>query len=200
MDISKFKTSDWLKVGGGAVMFIAFFLKWWKVDFFGFSDGVSGSEYFLTGIVPWLLLIAIAVITVLTAGGIVKLPATVPLPIVVLAASALSFLLVLLRFFSDGVDGDVDGISRGIGLYLALLAVIAVLAGAVLGFKESGGDLNDLKDVNKLKGQFNVGGGSPMGSVPPPPPPPGSMTPPPPPPPPPPPAPGTPPPPPPPLG
>jgi hypothetical protein len=194
MDFSKFKTSDWLKVGGGALMLIAFFLKWWKVDFLGTSVGVSGSEFFFTGWVPWLLLVAIAVITVLTVQGIAKLPSSIPLPIAMLAASALSFLLVLIRFFSDGVDGEFDdGISRGIGLYLALIAVILVLVGSVLGFKESGGDLNDLTDVNKLKSQFNTGGGAPSSvpppppptaSAPPPPPPPGPSTPPPPPPPP----------------
>lgn len=185
MDLSKFKTSDWLKIGGGALMLIAYFLKWWKVEFFGGSVGVSGSEYFFTGTLPWLLLLAIAVLTFLRAADIVKLPASFPLPLVVLGASALSFLLVLIRFFSDGVDSEFDdGISRGIGLYLALLAVIAVVAGAVLGFKESGGDLKALTDVNALKSQFNAGGPSaPTGAVPPPPPPTGATPPPPPPPP-----------------
>ena len=187
-------------------MFIAFFLKWWKVDFLGESVGASGSDYFFTGTVPWLLLLAIAVLTVLTVGGVVKLPTSLPTPLIILAASALSFLLVLVRFFSNGVDSEFDdGITRGIGLFLALIAVIVVLVGAVLGFKESGGDLNDLKDVNKLKSQFNVGGGAAPGMTPPPPPgfsaaPPPPPAPAPPPPPPPPPAPGTPPPPPPPAG
>ncbi|MBI4933614.1 MAG: hypothetical protein HY828_07025, partial [Actinobacteria bacterium] len=55
--------------------------------------------------------------------------------------------------------------------------------GGFLMFQESGGDLNDLKDVEKLKGHAGIQGGS---STPPPPPPPGGGTPPPPPPPPPP--------------
>lgn len=185
MDFSKFKTSDWLKVGGGGVMLIAYFLKWWKLDVEFLSVGAKGSNYFFTGTVPWILLIAVAVLTALSVLGIFKLPSSIPAPLVFLGAAALSFLLVLIRFFSDGVDGlGGDGLSRGIGLYLALLATIAVLAGCVLGFKESGGDLNDLTDMNKLKSQFNTGGGSAGSVPPPPPPPPGSMTPPPPPPPP----------------
>lgn len=42
MDLSKFKTSDWLKVGGGAVFFIAGFLSWWTFEIEGF-EGFEGS-------------------------------------------------------------------------------------------------------------------------------------------------------------
>ncbi|MCU1397858.1 MAG: hypothetical protein JWN62_967 [Acidimicrobiales bacterium] len=194
MDFSKFKPSDWLKVGGGAVMLIAFFLPWWSLDIPGVGDAgsVSGSDYFFTGVVPWLLLIAVGVLTFLAATGKFTLPSTMPAPLIFLAASALAFLLVLIRFFSDGFDysgvGYDNYISRGAGLYLALLAAIAVLVGSFMGFKESGGDLNDLKNVNKLKGQFSGGPGAPppppgMQPPPPPPPPGGGFTPPPPPPP-----------------
>lgn len=176
MDFSKFKPSDWMKVGGGAVMLVAYFLRWWEVDYFGYNDGVSGSEYFFTGTVPWLILIAVGVLSFLAAAGKFKLPSNMPAPLIFLGASILAFILVLIRFFSDGVDsGGVDiPTTRGIGLYLALLAAIVVVIGSVLGFKESGGELNDLKDINKIKGQFSHGAGSP-------PPPPGGYTPPPPP-------------------
>ena len=196
MDFSKFKPSDWLKAGGGVVMLIAYFLSWWGFSasnqFASVDFSLSGSDYFFTGTVPWLILVAIGVLTVLAALGTFKLPATLPAPLIFLGASALAFLLILIRFFSDGYDyaGD-SGLSRGAGLYLALLASIAVVAGSFLGFKESGGDLNDLKDINKLKGQFSggPGAGSPpppppgMQPPPPPPPPPGMQPPPPPPPP-----------------
>ncbi|MGD9703016.1 MAG: hypothetical protein AB7Q42_15100 [Acidimicrobiia bacterium] len=186
MDVSNFKTSDWLKIGGGVVFFIAGFLTWWKVEVAGFSDGANAFEWFFTGTVPWLIFTAIAVLALLAAAGKFKLPGNLPAPLIYLAASALGFLLVLVRFISDGIDGDeaeslgVD-ISRGIGLYLAFLAAIAVVVGCVLAFKESGGDLNDLKDFNKLKSAFDTGGPGSAGS--PPPPPPAGGTPPPPPPP-----------------
>lgn len=192
MDFSKFKPSDWLKAGGGLVMLIAYFLAWWSLDgASGFSSlgSTSGSDYFFTGTVPWLILVAIGVLTVLSVMDVFKLPSTLPLPLIFLGASALAFLLVLIRFFSDGFD-TVAGFdfptSRGVGLYLALLASIAVLAGSFLGFKEAGGNLNDLKDMNKLKGQFGGPAGAPPPppgmQPPPPPPPPGGMQPPPPPP------------------
>lgn len=191
MDFSKFKPSDWLKAGGGLVMLIAYFLTWWSIDGAGSLGEVSGTEYFFTGTIPWLLLIAVGVLTVLSALDIFKLPKTIPAPLVFLAASVLAFLLILVRFFSDGFDsGSAFGVnvdiptSRGAGLFLALLAAIAVVAGSVLGFKESGGNLNDLKDVNKLKNSFGgpAGGPPPPPGMQPPPPPPSSTPPPPPPP------------------
>ena len=195
MDFSKFKTSDWLKGGGGLVMLIAYFLPWWKVDAFGVSDSVSGSEYFFTGTLPWLLIVAIGVLTILAALDVFKLPSTFPAPLAFLAVAALATLLVIIRLFGPGgdvPDGAEDFFSRGVGLYLAVIAAIVVLVGCVLAFKESGGDLNDLKDMNKMKSQFSGGSTPPApgnygtppapGSYGTPPPPPGGMTPPPPPP------------------
>ena len=61
---TKFKTSDYLKVGGGLLFFISFFMVWWGLDT-GISGlgtvGWKGGHYFLTGIVPFLLLVAVAV-------------------------------------------------------------------------------------------------------------------------------------------
>lgn len=195
MDLSKFKTSDWLKVGGGVVMLIAGFLRWWGIDgesipgvgSFGGIDWTA-FDFFFTGTIPWLLIVAIGVLAFLSAAGIFKLPTSVPAPLIYLVAAALSVLLVLIRFTGPGHGApDEHGLSRGIGLYLAILAAGAVAAGSFLGFKESGGDIGDLTDMNKLKASF--GGSAASGSAPPPPP---GMSPPPPPPP----APGTPPPPP----
>jgi hypothetical protein len=199
MDFSKFKTSDWLKVGGAIGILIFGFVSWVKVSGFGFSDsGGNVFDFFFTGTIPWLLLIATGVITVLLVNGTVK--NNLPWPLIMLAATGLSALLLLLRLLINPLEGkDViesagGSVGRGIGMILSALSGFAAFGGAVLGFKESGGDLNDLTDMNKLKGQFNAGGGTAPGSMTPPPPP-GSMTPPPPPPP----APGTPPPPPPPA-
>jgi len=184
VDFSKFKPSDWLKAGGGLVMLIAYFLDWWSLDVSGFGVGgaFTGSDFFFTGTVPWILLVLIGVLTVLAVLDVFKLPATFPAPLVFLAASVLSLLLILIRFTGPGhdiPDALEDEFSRSAGLYLALLAAIAVVAGCVMGFKESGGNLNDLKDMNKIKGQFGGGGGG----TPPPPPPGGGYSPPPPPPP-----------------
>ncbi|MFN8021799.1 MAG: hypothetical protein U0Q03_09760 [Acidimicrobiales bacterium] len=208
MDFSKFKTSDWLKIGGALGFLIFGFLHWTKVSGFGVtSSGNNVFSFFFTGTIPWLLIMAVGVVSFLLVQGTLKKD-MLPWPLVLLLASALAVLLLLIRLLFNPIDdggfdfGDVGvDVGRGIGLYLSFIAGAVVLVGAFLGFKESGGDINDLKDVNKIKSQFNTGGGpSAPGMTPPPPPGFGAVPPPPPPaaapPPPPPPAPGTPPPPP----
>ena len=161
MDLSKFKTSDWLKVGGGALFFIAGFMKWWKIDLGSLgSAGNNGWDYFFTTGIAWLLLVAVAVVTVLKVMNF-KMPADLPWPLVILAATLVSLLLVLIRFLSDGTGVDGSGLSRGVGAFLGMIAAIAAFAGAIMGFREAGGDFNDLKDVNKLKAEFAKGGDAP---------------------------------------
>lgn len=145
MDLSKFKPSDWL-VGGGALVFlIAMFLPWYKVDFSFVEASSSGWDYFLLGIVPLLLLIAVAVLALLPMfQPNANLPATIG-PVnrsqALLIGAGLATLLVLLRLlFKDdgGLEGEADDIiDRGIGLFLAFLASLAVLAGAFMKQKET---------------------------------------------------------------
>lgn len=187
IDVSKFKTSDWLKVVGGAVFLIFGFVKWWGIK--GVDGGANAFDYFFTGTIPWIIFVAIGVLTFLAAAKVFSLPRSFPTPLVFLAAAALGTLLVLIRFFSDGFDDGGLGIDipteRGIGLYLCFIAAIVVLVGTFFGFKEAGGELSDLTDVDKLKRAFNSGDSShgSSGTTPPPPPPPAAGTPPPPPPP-----------------
>jgi hypothetical protein len=143
MDISNFKTSDWLKVGGGALFFIAGFLAWWKVDLGTFgSASANAFDYFWTGTISWLIFTAIAVLTFLAAAGIFRLPENIPAPLVFLGGAALGTVLVIIRFFNDGTG--VGGLDRGIGLFLALVGAIVALAGSYLAFTESGGNLGEL--------------------------------------------------------
>jgi hypothetical protein len=168
MDISNFKTSDWLKVGGGALFFIAGFLAWWKVDLGPFgSASANAFDYFWTGTISWLIFTAIAVLTFLAAAGIYKLPENIPAPVVFLGAAALGTLLVVIRFFSDGTG--VGALDRGIGLYLALVGAIVALAGGYIGFTESGGNLAELGKSVKTKTAGSDA--SSESSTPPPPPP-----------------------------
>ena len=180
MDLSTFKISDWLKVGGGALFLIAGPLTWWRVTFDGGlffgseSESLHGvGDYFGTVGFAWLIFIAIAVFTVLLRLGIVKAPSSLPVPLVFLAAAALGALLALIRFLFDGIDDGGFGldledagfdISRGLGAWLGLIGAAAVVAGCVMGFTESGGNLADLKDVDKLKSEFGTMTGALGGS------------------------------------
>ncbi len=203
MDFSKFKTSDWLKVGGALGFLIFGFFDWTTVDVQGsFGGSASGNnvfDFFFTGIIPWILVIATGVITFLLVTGTMQ-RGTTPWPLIFLAATGLAALLLLIRLIFNPLGDEYDAIEafggaevgRGIGLILSVVSGLVAFAGAFLGFKESGGDFNDLRDINKVKGQFGgIGGGPsappppPPGATPPPPPPPPSAAPPPPPPPPP---------------
>jgi hypothetical protein len=190
VDLSKFKTSDWMKIGGAIGFFIFGFFSWVTVDGpegFGSTDaGGNVFDFFWTGTLPWLLVIATGIITFLLVQGMMK-AGTFPWPLVMLIATGLAALLLLIRIIFNPLDGsdalESAGFSfgRGIGMILSVISGLVAFAGAFLGFKESGGDFNDLKDMNKLKASFQGGGSE---SAPPPPPPPPGMTPPPPPPPP----------------
>ena len=189
MDMSKFKTSDWMKAGGALAVLIAYFLDWTSIDCGGLGDipglgnacdnaNLSGSSFFFRGTLPWLLVLATGILTVLLVLEIVK-KTLLPWGIVFLAATGLATLLIFIYIVHPTYTG-VSGIGRGIGAWLALVGAGVAFAGSLMGFQEAGGNLNDLKDVNKLKSEFGIG--TKGGDTPPPPP---SMTPPPPPPPPP---------------
>ena len=66
MDFSKFKPSDWLLVAAGAIMLIfGIVLDWAKV---GSVSGNGPFDYFFTGGISWLLVVAAGVIAFLLAG------------------------------------------------------------------------------------------------------------------------------------
>ncbi len=184
MDISKISKGGLVFIGSSLLFLIASFLTWFSFDF-GDFDGFANADFtgWDTGFLwcgLWVIVfVGLSVTLALPAFGQdgVKLP-----PVAYLGAGAAGALLVILKL----LIGE-TGFDRGIGLYIATIAAIGVAGGGFLKFQESGGSLNDLKDVNKLKGQFGApGGGAPPPppgmSPPPPPPPPGGGNPPPPPP------------------
>ncbi len=93
MDLKAFKTSDWLKVGGGALMLIADSCR--GQDRCGLSDfGVSepswsAFSFFFRGTIPWLLVVAIGVLTFLKVGMKIEL-GKLPWALIFIAASGLS--------------------------------------------------------------------------------------------------------------
>jgi len=191
VDFSKFKTSDWLKVGGAVGFLIFGFFDWVTVEGPGGVSAGSGAnvfDFFWTGTLPWIFVIGTGVITFLLASGTMK-AGNLPWPLIMLAATGLAALLLLIRIIfnpiegSDAIEAFGGSVGRGIGMIVSVVAGLACFAGAFLGFKESGGDFGDLKDMNKLKASFGGGGGG-GGNTPPPPPPPAGVNPPPPPPPP----------------
>ncbi|MCE2764708.1 MAG: hypothetical protein LW627_09345 [Ilumatobacteraceae bacterium] len=167
MDFSKFKTSDWLKVGGAIGFLIFGFFNWLSIDYggdFGVATetGAKVFDFFVTGTIPWILVLGTGIITVLTATGNMK-SGKANLPMLMLLANAVAAVLILIRIIFNPLDGKdalealgVD-VGRGIGMILSTIAVLVATAGAFIGYTESGGNINDLKDINKLKGGFGQG-------------------------------------------
>jgi len=180
MDLSNFKTHDWLMIGGGVGMFVFGFFEWVTISVAGFGVTVDANanvfDFFWTGTIPWLLVIGTAVVAALLVLGVLQRELA-PWPLIMLAATGLATLLMLFRVVFNPIDGaDEVGldVGRGIGMIVSALATFVALAGAFLNFQASGGDLKDLTDVDKLKSSFSSGASSTDGrdEMPPPPPPP----------------------------
>lgn len=190
MDLSKISKGGQIFAGAAILFLIASFLPWYSLEYGGFegigavSDSANawGDIGFLWGSLWALLLLGAAVLLILPAFGVAapKLPA-----VAYLAVAALATVFTILKLLIGEDDAPELGITidASFGLYLAIIAAAVATFGAFTMFKESGGDLNDLKDMNKMKSQFGgTGAGSVGGGTPPPPPPPGMSPPPPPPP------------------
>ncbi len=173
MDFSKFKTSDWLMVGGGlGFLIFGTFESWASLE--GFDISVNAFDFFFRGTIPWILIVGVGVLAFLLAGGILK-RGTAPWPLILLAAAGLGTLLVLLLVLMGPEKFDTD-LDRGVGLWLSFVAAIVALVGAVLNFQATGGRLSDLTDMDKMRSSFDRPAST--GVAPPPPPPPAAPAPP----------------------
>ena len=94
-----------------------------KLAVIGWHTGVLGKLVFFIGF-------AILVIAVLREFGI-QLPPSVPESLVVLALGALATVFVLIRVISIP-DSMLPADSRGIGIWISLLAALGVIAGGLL--------------------------------------------------------------------
>jgi len=153
MDFSKFKTNDWLIIGGGLGMLIfGTFFDWLK---FGGFSAANAFDFFFTGTVPWILLIGAAVVTFLRVQGTIK-DGGVPWSLVIAYVTVLAAVLLLIRIiFNPGAGSNIDPAT---GMILSVIAGIVAAAGGVLSFTASGGSIKDLADVNKVKAAFTSGG------------------------------------------
>jgi hypothetical protein len=151
VDLNKLTTGDKIIAGGAILFLISMILPWYTASVKGvpgFGGGGStshnGFSYFLFGILPLILAIAMVVLIYLMRfQPNTNLPKPGPLTWsqVFLGAAGLSLLLVLLRLLLTdkfGTGGFVDSaveFKRGIGLFLALIAAAAMTAGAFLKFQ-----------------------------------------------------------------
>ena len=165
----KLKPGDWLLVAGGAAMLIfGLALDWAKV---GSVSGNNAFDYFFTGGIAWLLVVAAGVIAVLLAVEAIT-AGTTPWTLILLIATGVATLLMLIRLIIGAGDEAGIELDRGAGMYVAFIAAAIALGGAVMNFTTTGGRFSDLTDMDKMRDAFKAGPGGPTGQGTPPPPPP----------------------------
>ncbi|MET0458155.1 MAG: hypothetical protein ABW195_02840, partial [Ilumatobacteraceae bacterium] len=142
MEREGFGLGNWLKAAGGLAFFVAGLLPWWRLEV---SDGplvkTNAFTYDLTGLVPYVIFVGIAIVTIIIETESLRLPRILVNPTLTLLAAFGGSVLVGIRFFMDGYDNtslESDGysITRGVGLYVAAVAALVVLAGSVLLFRD----------------------------------------------------------------
>lgn len=141
MDLNKLTTGEKVIAGSGIVFLIAMFLPWWGIETDFGTGSNSGWDYFLTGILPLLIVIAMVTQIALAKFSTTELPKP-PLPwnqIHLIAAGAVVAVLLLLRVVigsSEGSGGFEIDLDRMYGLWVALLAAIGVGVGGFLKSKD----------------------------------------------------------------
>jgi len=114
----------------GLVLALSSFMGWYagsgvgvKLAVIGWHTGVLGKLVFFIGL-------AVVVIVVLHELGF-ELPPSVPESLVILALGALATIFVLIRIISIP-DSVLPADGRGIGIWIALIAALGVIAGGLL--------------------------------------------------------------------
>jgi hypothetical protein len=141
VDLNKLSTGDKVIAGSGILLFIAYFLPWFKVDFdFGFgsagSVSANGSDVgFLWSTFPMLLGLVMLGVVVASKLFDAKLP-ELPIPWgqALLGIGGLAALLVVLKLLIGEDPSDV--VTRSYGLFIAALAAIGLAVGGFLKMQE----------------------------------------------------------------
>jgi hypothetical protein len=114
----------------GLVLALSSFMDWYagsgvgvKLAVIGWHTGVLGKLVFFIGL-------AVVLIVVLREAGF-ELPPNIPESLVVLALGALATIFVLIRVISIP-DAVLPADGRGIGIWISLLAGLALIAGGLL--------------------------------------------------------------------
>jgi hypothetical protein len=114
----------------GFVLMLSTFMGWYAGSEEGPTIAVIGWHTGAVGKLVFLLGLAVVVLVVLRELGI-ELPATVPESLVVIVIGSLATILVLIRLISVP-DRFFPWDGRGIGIWISLLAALALIVGGLL--------------------------------------------------------------------
>jgi hypothetical protein len=114
----------------GLVLLLSTFMGWYSGSGDGLTISVIGWHTGALGKIVCFIGLAVLVLAALRQAGI-ELPATVPESLIVIALGALATVLVLIRLISIPEEFlPADG--RGIGIWISLLAALAVIGAGLL--------------------------------------------------------------------
>jgi hypothetical protein len=114
----------------GLVLALSSFMDWYAGSGVGVKLAVIGWQSGILGKLVFFIGLAVVAIVLLRETGF-ELPPSVPESLVVLALGALAAIFVLIRIISIP-DAVLPADGRGIGIYVSLLASLAVIAGGLL--------------------------------------------------------------------
>ena len=114
----------------GLVLMLSPFMGWYSGSGLGVSLSVIGWHTGTLGKLVFFIGLAIVVLVALRAYGF-DLPSSIPESLVVLGLGAVATVFVLIRVISIP-DAVLPADSRGIGLWIALVAALGVIAGGLL--------------------------------------------------------------------
>ena len=114
----------------GLVLMLSPFMGWYSGSGLGVSLSVIGWHTGTLGKLVFFIGLAIVVLVAARARGF-DLPGSIPESLVVLALGALATVFVLIRVISIP-DAVLPADSRGIGIWIALVAALGVIAGGLL--------------------------------------------------------------------
>lgn len=113
------------------VLALSSFMDWYAGSGVGVKLAVIGWHTGILGKLVFFIGLAVLVLVALREAGFELLPASVPESVLVLALGALATVFVLIRVFTIP-DSVLPADGRGIGLWISLVAALAVLVGGLL--------------------------------------------------------------------
>jgi hypothetical protein len=142
VDLKKLSQGEMVIGGSGIVLFVASFLTWFKAEVQGFGGLAAGTANgWDVGFLGWFpVLIGMAMVALVAVRAFapqVKLP-DLPLPwgqVEFIAGCVAAVLLILKLLIGEDDGGGLVEISRGVGLFLAVLAGIGLAVGGYMRWK-----------------------------------------------------------------
>jgi hypothetical protein len=130
-DPASVSRGTWVAAGGSLILLISVFLEWYHVDLGPISIGRSGwDESSLAKLVALLALVALVIIGLELFATTVALP--YPSSLILIGIGALSALLVIIKM----IDKPASQVSLSYGIFVSLIAAIAVAVGGYLKMQE----------------------------------------------------------------